>query len=224
MSFMLSSTEGEINSAVAAASAFMQLRPDDEVMKSNMAYYESEAHINKYTLQPRPDILEYKERWVLEKEMLEYAKNEFWDDEDQEVILLDDEKFYEHLNELDLEIEMRKKAKEEGKKGEGDKGKVDEADEKKGDEKAKEEGANDDGKLTDNSDTKNKDDSIVDGENTTDKMKEETGGELVEEIIAEVEEEKKKLSTGFEGTEDNGYGDDKDVDETDEAKMKTKQQ
>ena len=78
-------TVGDIESAVSAAAAYLLLRPDDETMVSNMEFYETLHGINKYTIKPRMDVQDYKDRQDLEKDMLEFAKNEFWGEEDEEV-------------------------------------------------------------------------------------------------------------------------------------------
>ncbi|XP_072046078.1 prolyl 3-hydroxylase 1-like [Amphiura filiformis] len=83
---------GDLEAAVSAAAAFLLIKPGDETMQSNMAYYENQQGVNKYTIRPRMDAHAYKGRLDLETAMLEFAKNEFWGEEDEELPKRDIEK------------------------------------------------------------------------------------------------------------------------------------
>ncbi|KAJ8048896.1 Prolyl 3-hydroxylase 2 [Holothuria leucospilota] len=81
---------GKIQEAVDCAATYILLKPDDEVMRNNMAFYEEALGVSKYKIRIRPRAQAYWDRCQLEKEVLDFAKKYFWEEIEEDKVVLQD--------------------------------------------------------------------------------------------------------------------------------------
>lgn len=72
---------GNIEKACAAAASFLMFFPEDETMLENKIFYLSLENVTESMFTPRPEALQYYERELGEKALLQFIEDNFHFDE-----------------------------------------------------------------------------------------------------------------------------------------------